>query len=293
MMETQQQQFMVGASDPDGQVLSTVWKLDGKTVSEGGAYTLKTDYSSAGQKTLVATVTDGSLSASHEWRITVLNLNRPPTAVINSPRDNVEVMQGTSMRFDGSSSSDPDNEKLAYTWKESGVLLSDQATFERAFSHGIHTVTLEVRDPDGATGRATVHFRVRWSELSLVMGLDRAQPAAGDRVTVVVTISNTGDTNAAEPKIAILVDGKALAGEDLPEIAAGGSHRTQFQWKAVKGAHTITAVIGDQSWNQPVTVSEGNTAASGAVANELLLMAVMVVLAVALAGWGIFALRKR
>jgi len=284
---------MVGSQDPDGQELQTVWKLDDRAVAEGGTYLFKTDYSSAGVKTLVATVTDGELSASREWKITVLDLNRPPSAAIDSPRDNTEYMQGASIHFSGASSSDPDVEKVSYSWKEGGILLSDQESFDMAFPHGLHTVTLEVRDHAGATSQAAVHFRVRWVELSLVMGLDKAQPGAGDKVTIIVTMGNTGDTKAQDRRLDILVDGKKVAGEDLPLLGAGGSYRTQFQWKAVKGAHTITAVIGEQSWNQPVTVSAEGTTAAGAAANDIMWLALIAVMAVALAAWGGYALRKR
>jgi len=293
LLETQQQQFAVSASDVDGQELSVLWKLDGTTVSEDSSYTYKTDYSSAGLRTLVATVTDGELSASHEWTITVLDLNRPPTAAIDSPPINTEFMQGAAIHISGNSSSDPDGEKLSYSWKEGGVLVSDQAVFDRAFSHGLHTLTLEVRDHEGAASQATVHFRVRWVEMSLVMGLDKLDAAAGDKVTITVTLSNTGDTKVSEQKLDIMVDGKKIATEDLPMMAAGGSYKTQFQWKAVKGPHTITAVIGDQSWNQPASVGAEKTAAAGSALNDMLWLGLIVVLAVVLLVWGRYALGKK
>jgi PKD repeat protein len=286
LMETQQLQFMVGSQDPDGQELATVWKLDDRTVAEGGTYLFKTDYSSAGVKTLVATVTDGELASSREWKITVLDLNRPPAAVIDQPRENAEYMQGAAIHFGGNSSSDPDGEKLTYSWKEGGVLLSDQAEFDMAFTHGIHTITLDVRDHAGATSQATVHFRVRWVQISLVMGLDRTEPAAGDRVTIIVTMGNTGDTRAAQQQLDILVDGKKVATGDLPALSSGASYKTQFEWKATKGDHTITAVAGGQSWNQPVTVSAAKQAAAGTQTTDYLWMAMIAAIAVGLALWG-------
>jgi hypothetical protein len=293
LMETQEQLFSVIASDEDGQELSVAWTLDGTTVSAGSSYVFKTDHGSAGVRTLTATVTDGELTASHEWKVTVLDLNRPPTAVIGSPRDNAEFIQGTAIHFSANSSSDPDGENLSCSWKEAGVMVSDQAVFDMAFTHGLHTLTLEVRDHAGAVSQATVHFRVRWAELSLVMGLDRPDASAGDNVAIIVTLGNSGDTRAGEQRLDILVDGKKIASEDLTALGAGGSYKTQFQWKATKGAHTITAVIGDQSWNQPVSVAGGKTAAGGAVFNDLLWMVLIIVLAVALAIWGRYALGKQ
>jgi hypothetical protein len=293
LIENQQQLFTVSATDEDGQELAVAWSLDDKSVSAGNSYLFKTDYSSAGIQTLKATVTDGEAQASHEWKITVLDLNRPPNAVIGSPRDNTEFMQGTAIHFNASSSSDPDGEKLGYSWKEAGVMVSDQAVFDMAFTHGVHTLVLEVRDHAGAVSQATVHFRVRWVELSLVMGFDQLDASAGDNVMITVTLGNAGDTRAGEETLDILVDGKKIAGEDIPTLAAGGSYKTQFQWKATKGAHTMTAVIGDQSWNEPVSVAGAQQSAAGAAVNDMLWLVLISILAVALAVWGRYALGKR
>jgi hypothetical protein len=293
LIENQEQLFTVGATDEDGQELAVSWSLDGTSVSAGNSYLYKTDHNSAGIKTLKVTATDGELWASHEWEITVLDLNRPPTAAIGSPKNNAEFGEGTAIHFSAGSSSDPDGEKLSYSWKEGAIMVSDQAVFDMAFSHGLHTLVLEVRDHAGAVSQATVHFRVRWVELSLVIGLDRLDASAGDDVMIIVTMGNVGDTRAVEQKLDILVDGKIIATEDLPKLDSGGSYRTQFQWKAAKGAHTITAVVGDQSWNEPVSVASGSTAAAGAVTNDMMWLVLILAIAVILAIWGRFALGKK
>jgi hypothetical protein len=293
LIENQQQLFSVSATDEDGQELAVSWALDGTAVSDGNSYLLVTGYGSAGVRTLTATASDGERSASHQWMITVLDLNRPPVAAIDSPRDNAEFMQGNPIRFNASSSSDPDGEKLTFSWKEGGVMVSDQAAFDMAFTHGLHTLVLEVRDHAGVTSQATVHFRVRWVELSLVMGLDRPDASAGDNINIIVTLNNAGDTGTGGQSLDLLVDGKNVATQDLPKLDSGGSYRTQFQWKAAKGAHTITAVIGDQSWNQPVSVAGTNAAAASVVVNDILWLVLIVILAVALVVWGRYALGKR
>jgi subtilase family serine protease len=134
---------------------------------------------------------------------------------------------------------------------------------------------------------------VRWVELSLVMGLDRLDASAGDDVMIIVTMGNVGDTRAVEQRLDILVDGKIIATEDLPKLDSGGSYRTQFQWKAAKGAHTVTAVVGDQSWNEPVSVASGSTAAAGAVTNDMMWLVLILAIAVILAIWGRYALGKK
>jgi hypothetical protein len=125
------------------------------------------------------------------------------------------------------------------------------------------------------------------------MGLDRPDASAGDTVAIIVTLDNAGDIKAGEQTMNLLVDGKKVSGEDIPTLAAGGSYKTQFQWKATKGAHTITAVIGDQSWNEPVSVSVGKPAAAGASPMDFIWLALIAALAVGLAVWGRNTLGKR
>jgi hypothetical protein len=293
IIENQEQTFMVASVDSDNGALTTTWTVDGSPASTGNQFTFKTDYGSAGVRTVKAAVSDGELSATREWKLTVLNLNRPPRAVIDSPRDSMETMQGPAIHFSGNFSSDLDGEQLSYTWKEGGAIVSDQAVFDMPFTHGFHTLVLEVRDRSGATNEATVHFRVRWVEFSLVLGLDKLDPSAGDAVGIIVTLRNVGDTGAKEQKLQILVDGKPVAGEDLPALAAGESARAQFQWKATKGAHTITAKLGDQTWNTPITVAGAKSGTAGPSANDYLWPVLIIVVAAGLVVWGRSVMRRK
>ena len=293
MIENQECVFGVTPADADNGVLTTSWTLDGTPQVTGNAYHFVTDYRSAGVHTVKATVSDGDLAAVHVWQVTVLNLNRPPKAVIDSPRDMIETMQGPALHFSANSSSDPDGEQLSYAWKEGGAVLSDRAVFDMPFTHGFHTVVLEVRDRSGAASEATVHFRVRWVEFSLVLGFDKLDVSGGEKVGIIVTLRNVGDTDAKDQKLEILVDGKPIAGEDLPALAAGESAKAQFEWKATKGAHTITARMGDQTWNTPITVAGAKPAAAGASVNGYLWPVLLIVVAAGLVIWGRSALRRK
>jgi hypothetical protein len=62
--------FAVVAADPDDDVLTYAWRVNG--IARGGNSTsLDFGEAAAGSYTVNVTVTDGSLSAWHEWTVTV------------------------------------------------------------------------------------------------------------------------------------------------------------------------------------------------------------------------------
>jgi len=73
--------------------------------------------------------------------------NHPPQADIKAPLDGSEFQEEETISFDGSYSSDPDNDDLTYRWESSiDGSLSNEISFETTLSPGEHTITLEVKD---------------------------------------------------------------------------------------------------------------------------------------------------
>jgi len=294
LTETDSWTFGVTGSDYDNLVLTTTWYLDGAQVLVGNPFTYKTDYKSAGMHAVKAVVSNGQLTSFHEWQVNVVNLNRLPVVMIETPKDMMEFMEGAQIHFSAKPSYDPDAENMSFTWKENGVNISTTMEFDRPFNHGIHTVVLSVADQSGGINETSVRFRVRWTEISLVVGLDRLDVAGNDKVTVIVTMTNVGDTNSSsELMLELLVDGKSVGSKPLSSIGAGAAAKETFIWKAVKGAHTITAKVGDQTWQKPVTVAPPPAAAGGPNIADFALPIMIILVAVVLAAWGMMALRKK
>jgi hypothetical protein len=292
ILEKESAQFSVTPYDADGQTLVTTWYIDDVQAFVGNPFVYTTDYKSAGVHRVRATVSDGKETASRTWELTVLNVNRIPVAVIDAPTES-EFMEGTSIRFSALSSYDPDNEVLAYSWREGNVNVSDQAEFERAFPAGLHQLTLEVRDRSGGVSSASVRFRVRYIEISALIGVDRLEITAGDRVEVIITLSNTGDAPASEVGLEVLVDGQSIGTKTYGELAAGGGAKDLFNWKAVRGTHTITAKVGEQSWTREITVQKAPEVKSTSDIGAMLWPAMIILVAVALVAFGAVALRRK
>ena len=68
--------------------------------------------------------------------------------------------EGASATLDGSGSSDPDGEPLAFEWEEDGTPLSTQPIDEVMLGLGTHLITLTVRDPDDAFDQDDVEIQV-------------------------------------------------------------------------------------------------------------------------------------
>jgi hypothetical protein len=292
ILERETAQFSVTPFDPDGQTLTTTWYLDDAQAFVGNPFVYGSDYKSAGVHTIRATVSDGVDSVSHIWEISVTNVNRVPLAAIDSPSD-AEFMQGTSIHFSAKSSSDPDGEPLIYSWKEGGVNVSDQVEFDRAFPPGIHTLTFAARDPSGGVSSTSVRFRVRFVEISVLIGFDRLETVSGDNVDLVITLSNVGDATANEVELEVLVDGKSLGTKSYAEITAGGGSKELFKWKATRGEHTVTAKVGDQTWTKGITVAKAPEVKSSTEYGTYLWPALIIVVAVVIVSFGAAVLRKK
>jgi hypothetical protein len=294
IIETQTLDFSIVMVEPDNQTLTVGWFLDEQQVATGNPFVYRTDYKSAGNHTVRVAVSDGTLTATREWQVVVQNLNRLPVAIIDQPLESAEFDEGQAVRLSANSSYDPDqDDQISYSWKEGNANFSDKLDLDMQFTHGIHTIVLEVRDRFGGTSQATVHFKVRWVELSLVIAVDPTEVTAGTNMDIIVTMSNVGDIDSSDLTLELLIDGKPLQSRDVSALSAGGSSKQLFQWKATKGSHSITAKIGDQPWNKAITVDAAKATTAPNPIGDILPFALIILVAVGLVAWGVWALGKK
>jgi probable HAF family extracellular repeat protein/YD repeat-containing protein len=90
----------------------------------------------------------------------ILNLgsaNHPPVAIAGADQT---VDCRAQVTLDGTSSTDPDGDALAYEWSAAGYVLGTNATLSGGFALGTNVVTLKVTDPCGDSSQAVVVVRV-------------------------------------------------------------------------------------------------------------------------------------
>ncbi len=119
--------------------------------------------------------------------------NRAPDAVISSPEDGLEVEADRTITFDGTSSSDPDDDPLSFTWSSniSGIL-STKASFRDELPLGAHRVTLHVDDGQGhnSTDQVAVNV-VKPVPPEDRLHLDVLSPRPGSMLTGEIVVSGT------------------------------------------------------------------------------------------------------
>jgi PKD repeat protein len=107
-------------------------------------------YDMEGMYMITLTVSDGELNDTSSVVITITapsNENSPPNADIAAPTSGALFAVNENITFDGSDSSDPDNDTLTYKWYFGDGTTGTGITVQHSYSSpGIYLVTLEVSD---------------------------------------------------------------------------------------------------------------------------------------------------
>ncbi len=227
------------SSDSDGTISSYMWK-EGSTVLSYKESFSKSDFT-VGKHTITLTVKDNDGAADSDTVVITVNAAANNAPVAKAGADQT-VTEGEPVTLDGSGSSDSDGTISSYSWKEGNTLLSDKASFSKSdFIVGKHTITLTVKDNDGAS----------------------------DSDTVVVTV-NTPANNTPLAKAG--TDKNIIEGETVTLDGSGSSDPdgtiNTYVWKEGStvlsreisfdkifsvGTHTITLTVTD---NEDATVSD-------------------------------------
>jgi hypothetical protein len=151
--------FDAGASrDPDGEVVSVSWDLDGDGSFERDGTTIRTVFTEPGTRTVGVKVTDDD-GASNTTALDI-DVDAPPIPSLSVPET---VSTGEAVRLNGSASVDPDGTVVAYGWLVGGELVGPEtATWNRTFADdGSYRIGLVVADDQGATATVTRNLTVR------------------------------------------------------------------------------------------------------------------------------------
>jgi hypothetical protein len=137
------------ASDADGSIATRSWvsSLDGfdTSILSIGSHVI----------TFTATDDDGAFSTDQ----ISIRINDPPTADISSPPDGSVYSQRDTAFFDGSGS-DSDGVISAFEWTSDldGVIGSTSSFSSSSLSVGLHSISLEVTDNDGASDSVLINI---------------------------------------------------------------------------------------------------------------------------------------
>jgi fibro-slime domain-containing protein len=142
------------SSDADGDELSYLWTMNGSEFATGISPTVSLAVGSY-SVTLIVKDVNGVVSASDDVQFEVLNV--APEAVITAGNS----ILGNSASFDGSGSSDINDDIVSYSWDFGDGIGANGATVNHDFTNsGTVTVTLTVTDTYGASSSESVSVSI-------------------------------------------------------------------------------------------------------------------------------------
>jgi len=160
--------------------------------------------------------------------------NELPVAVIDLPLDESHFLPSEETLFDASSSHDPDDDSISYSWtSDIDGHLSIEESFSRQLSKGRHEITLEVDDGHGKTGTVQHTVIVNTPPVAVMKHpVSGWSYETGEEVRFDATTSHDGDDDELSYLWTSDLDG---------ELGTSGSFRKVLS----HGLHTITLVVDD------------------------------------------------
>ncbi|PZG24396.1 PKD domain-containing protein [Micromonospora craterilacus] len=140
------------------------------------------------------------------YRIDYISGSRSPTAKINASPDSGQAP--LKVGFDGSGSTDPENEQLRYEWDFTGDGVVDSTELKPTFTYttnGVYNARLTVTDPHGKTGTSTVPITVGNTRPEVKFNLPPSGAFFdfGDEISWNLSVSDAEDTQINDADVVI------------------------------------------------------------------------------------------
>lgn len=180
-----------------------------------------------------------------------------PMAIISSPDDREMFLTIDNILFDGSNSSDPDNETLSFYWHSNiSGYLGSESKITTSLEEGQHRITLWVNDNSGHNVSASVEITVKANQKPMVA---ISTPSDDSTIKGKITISGAAnDPDGVVERVWIKIDSESWA-------EASGTWSWSYPWDTTKvsnGEHTISVMAYDgygyNSTIHTVTVNVNN-----------------------------------
>ncbi len=170
-------------------------------------------------------------------------LNQDPVPIIDFPTTGERFIPTEPVEFSAASSYDPDEDDLEFLWTSSlSGELSRNSAFIKSMAEGVHLITLEVTDENGAKNTTQISILVKpYIPVLEVrdMYLDKAEPVEKDRVTVNAVIYNEGEAPASPAVVEFLVNDELVDSRE-ESLEVGGRLVATFTWTASGDRNYLT-----------------------------------------------------
>ena len=254
--------FDGSGTDEDGIIIQYEWDFDGDDTYDDMSTTsgvMEWTFDDAGTFKAKLRVTDNaSATATDTTLVTISEANIAPNAEITSPDESDTFTTDEWVKFDGSQSSDTDNDPITFKWtsSEDGEL-STESIFSKKLSAGDHMITLEVSDPTDST-EVSVNITVEEPK-NKVPTIELSSPSSNEKVSGKFTIDGkANDDDGTVESVLVKIDSGSW-------VDAKGTTSWSYEWdtsKVANGRHTIKVKAVDdrdgESNEVSVTVTVNN-----------------------------------
>jgi hypothetical protein len=238
------------SSDPDGTISEWLWtKISGPAsfniISATAAKTITKNLAAGSYKFELKVTDNGGMSAKDTIQITVNSAtvtNHPPIA--NAGSDTTIILPANTINLDGSSSTDPDNNIVNYSWtKISGPSSSNIANANEVqtqvtnLTEGTYLFELKVTDAGGLFSKDTMQVTVNPQPIIL--------PACdmSTRQTVNAQLLPVGTISEARAGMAV-----ASAGNKILFAGSGGVNSRVDIFDFVANTWSVAALSEARAW---------------------------------------------
>jgi len=199
--------------------------------------------------------TDGStedIDVNNNSKENSLAVNQPPIAAIDAPElvnsGEMFIVRGTDL--EGKLSKDPDGSIVSYTWDMGDGTRKEGAQVTHVYQMpGKYSITLSVKDNNGAIATSTVTIQVNDNRCDLVVdsiSWTPENPVEKDVIQINAVISNIGKGPSTGFLVGFYIDNKYIGYTRVDNsIAAGESIVVPFTWVGTSGVHVLKVVAND------------------------------------------------
>lgn len=234
------------SSDPDGEITTYAWDLDGDGAAdrETSAPTTTTSFKESGDRKVAVAVTDDDGGTASAMVSVLVTNNYAPTAVLRVEPSEAALEEPVT--FDASRSYDPDGEigEVAFDFDGDGTYdatATQSAVAEITYkSTGEYNATVRVTDDEGAQAIAHVVVSVDENDApTLAPDHTPDRPAPSQTVTLRAGADDPDDDSYT---VAWRLDGQRIGQGDTTEhtFETTGDHAVEVQATDEHGANTTT-----------------------------------------------------
>lgn len=229
------------STDPDGTIVSYAWNF-GDGTPPGSGVTTSHVYAASGTYTATLTVTDNRGGVDTDTAVvTVTAPNAAPVANFTSS------CPGFTCTFNGSGSTDSDGTIVSYAWTFGDGTTGSGVTTSRTYTTpGTYTVSLTVRDDDGATNTRSANVTV-------------VDPGGDPTVTFVGAAGSNGNVTQSN----VTVPTSVQAGDLLVLVTTSASRTPTMTgptgWTVLASGSDVAVDTQSKIWTRTATATDAGS----------------------------------